>query len=297
MDFTYYRSFITVVESGSLTAAAHKLNLAQPALSVQMKIIEKDYGIQLLKMGRGVRNIELTSAGELFYEKARYLCAIEESARLELQNHSKNIAGTLKISLSPARAQFMVEKYIKPFSEIYNDVHYQIYEVDVNTQMQHILNGVSEIAIANAPLPEPGKFAVVVAQKENFVVVANKKNPLVNRLKGAFGLKDLENVPLATNFGSYPLLKNAFLESGFKGQFVSVSTTRTTAVQFALQDICVAVIPAEPNEKFSRELYAKPLAGTKLFLTRTVFISKTKSLSAVAQKFLSFYTKAHSENI
>ena len=71
MDFAFYRNFITVAETGNLSAAAKRLGIVQPALSAQMKAIERNYGVQLFKMQRGKRHIELTEAGETFLQQAR----------------------------------------------------------------------------------------------------------------------------------------------------------------------------------------------------------------------------------
>ena len=296
MDFAYYRNFITIVEAGNLTAAAQKLNLAQPALSTQLKILEQDYGAKLIKTKRGIRRLELTDAGKLFYERAKYLCSIEESTRMELQNRSTGVAGTLKISLSPARAPLFVKRYIKPFRELYPDVHYQIHEVDVNAQVLHILDGLTDIAVTNAPLPEPQRFKVVLSQKDRFIVVA-RKNVGYQEAGSNVQLKDLSTQPLCTNFGSYPMLNAAFMAEGFKPQFVCVSTTRTTALQFAEQMMGVAVIPAEDGESFDKKFLVKTLAENELFVLKTIFISKHKQLSAVAEKFLTFYKEEYFKNI
>ncbi len=49
MDFAFYRNFITVAETGNLSAAAKRLGIVQPALSAQMKAIERNYSVQLLQ--------------------------------------------------------------------------------------------------------------------------------------------------------------------------------------------------------------------------------------------------------
>ena len=54
MDFAFYRNFITVAETGNLSAAAKRLGIVQPALSAQMKAIERNYGVQLFKMQRAI---------------------------------------------------------------------------------------------------------------------------------------------------------------------------------------------------------------------------------------------------
>jgi DNA-binding transcriptional LysR family regulator len=102
MDFSYYKNFIVIVETGSISAAAKKLNLAQSALSTQVKRIEEDYGAKLLRMGRGQRTLELTEAGRVFFKQAKYLCSVDDTTRTEINNCAAGLSGTLKISVSPA---------------------------------------------------------------------------------------------------------------------------------------------------------------------------------------------------
>ena len=94
MDFAFYRNFITVAETGNLSAAAKRLGIVQPALSAQMKAIERNYGVQLFKMQRGKRHIELTEAGETFLQQARQLCNTEDDISLRMQAFSQRAAGS-----------------------------------------------------------------------------------------------------------------------------------------------------------------------------------------------------------
>lgn len=78
MDMEYYRNFIAIVEAGSLSAASKRVHVAQPALSNQLKLLQKKFGTQLVNIRRGVHNIELTNAGCILYNKAKYLCSLED---------------------------------------------------------------------------------------------------------------------------------------------------------------------------------------------------------------------------
>ncbi len=296
MDFAYYRNFAAIVEAGSLTAAARNLNLAQPALSAQLKMLEQSYGAKFLQLRRGVRKLELTDAGRIFYEKAKALCLLEETARLELQNCGDGMSGTLKISLSPAKAPLFVKQYVAPFCRLYPKIHYQIHEVDVNTQAEHILNGITDLAIANAPLPEPHLFKLLLEQKENFIVAAHKDNIWQKKAKKKITLKDLGGQLLCTNFGSYSLIKQALSAQKLSARFVLLSTTRMTALQFAEQNLAITVLPAEQGEALADSLCFWPLAEKRLFLTKTVFVSKNRELSPCAETFLDFYQKEYYKN-
>ena len=63
MNMEFYRNFIEVVEAGTISAASRKLLIAQPALSNQIKALERQYNAKLFI--RDSRRIVLTDAGEI----------------------------------------------------------------------------------------------------------------------------------------------------------------------------------------------------------------------------------------
>ena len=91
MDMEYHRNFIAIVEAGSLSAASKRVHVAQPALSNQLKLLQKKFGTQLVNIRRGVHNIELTNAGCILYNKAKYLCSLEDDTQREYRTASTAI--------------------------------------------------------------------------------------------------------------------------------------------------------------------------------------------------------------
>ena len=63
------KNFITVVECGTITEAARKICIAQPALSNQIRGLEEELGVQLFH--RTPRSMELTEAGRILYRHSR----------------------------------------------------------------------------------------------------------------------------------------------------------------------------------------------------------------------------------
>ena len=79
MDLRHLRYFVAVAEEGSLTVAAEKrLHTAQPSLSRQMRDLEAELGCAL--MIRGIKGIELTAAGRVFFDHARAILLQVEAA-------------------------------------------------------------------------------------------------------------------------------------------------------------------------------------------------------------------------
>jgi LysR family hca operon transcriptional activator len=79
MELRHFRYFVAVAEAGSLTvAAAQKLHTSQPSLSRQIRDLEDEVGVQLLR--RSARGIELTPAGRAFLDHARSVLSQVEAA-------------------------------------------------------------------------------------------------------------------------------------------------------------------------------------------------------------------------
>lgn len=78
MELRYLRYFVAVAEARNFTRAAVELGISQPPLSQQIQILEREIGTPLLR--RLTRGIELTEAGESFYEDACQILALSDAA-------------------------------------------------------------------------------------------------------------------------------------------------------------------------------------------------------------------------
>ena len=95
MNFQQLATYCTVVSEGSMTAAAEKLFLTQPAVSQQIRNLEDEVGSELLV--RGVRNVKPTLQGQLLYDYAKKILQLTEQAEVALQAMSNELAGDVKI--------------------------------------------------------------------------------------------------------------------------------------------------------------------------------------------------------
>ena len=67
--FVNYRVFVAIVETGSITQAALKLNYSAPAISKQLTKLEHDLQVQLFH--RSHKNLDITEVGKRFYSKCK----------------------------------------------------------------------------------------------------------------------------------------------------------------------------------------------------------------------------------
>lgn len=107
------RLFLKVAESGSVTLAAQELGISQPAVTSQIKKLEKELDLQLLSpMGRGVR---LTEVGARLASEAGRLFSLERSIETMLEEHRLGQAGTLKIAATYLPANFLLPGPVASF--------------------------------------------------------------------------------------------------------------------------------------------------------------------------------------
>ncbi|MGE8589789.1 MAG: LysR substrate-binding domain-containing protein [Alcaligenes sp.] len=98
MDFRQLRYFVAVAEELSFSAAARRLHVSQPPLSLQIKALETELGAVLLD--RDKRNVALTTAGALFLEQARRALGNLDRAAEVVRLASQGEAGEIRIAFT-----------------------------------------------------------------------------------------------------------------------------------------------------------------------------------------------------
>ncbi|WP_251864521.1 LysR substrate-binding domain-containing protein [Achromobacter sp. Marseille-Q4962] len=98
MDFRQLRYFVAVAEELSFSAAARRLHVSQPPLSLQIKALEEELGAVLL--ARNKRNVALTEAGALFLEQARHALGHLDRAGEVVRLAAQGDAGEIRIAFT-----------------------------------------------------------------------------------------------------------------------------------------------------------------------------------------------------
>ncbi|MFT4101923.1 MAG: LysR substrate-binding domain-containing protein [Burkholderiaceae bacterium] len=97
MDLKQLRAFVTVAETGNVTRASSLLNLVQPAVSRQLRLLEEDLGTELFERGR--HGMRLTPAGKTMLEYARRILDEVARAKAEIQPTAGPVTGIVTIGL------------------------------------------------------------------------------------------------------------------------------------------------------------------------------------------------------
>ena len=94
------RQFLAVAETGSITAAAERLHITQPTITVSIRKLEDDYGVGLFE--RSSRGMQLTDYGAVLYNHARGMARLEQHARDEIAARLAGTEASLRIGCGDA---------------------------------------------------------------------------------------------------------------------------------------------------------------------------------------------------
>lgn len=289
VDLEYYRNFLTVVDAGNMTAAAESLHITQPTLSKQLRILEDWYGAKLLVTDRGRRTMYLTDAGKVLYRRARHLCAIEDLTREEVMESLQAVRGTLRLSISHGRSSPLIQRVLVRFRRRYPEVRYEFHEGIITTLQEQILTGVTELGICGMELTEPERFEILYPQPERLLLFGRESCPRFPQSE-SIKVEELAGIPLALSGSCKAILEQEANELVRRFDIVSVSSTKATALAWALTGDVAALVPGIMDEpiwaglRICRVQHDFPMG-------KSVVRAADRPLSTVARAFLRFYGK------
>jgi DNA-binding transcriptional LysR family regulator len=121
---THYRIFVEIVETGSISQAALKLNYSSAAVSKQLTKLEESIQVQLFH--RSHKRLDITEAGKRFYPRCKSVLAAISQAEDELLAEADAISGTISITLSKALARSRIFDVLTGFTVKYPHVQFDI---------------------------------------------------------------------------------------------------------------------------------------------------------------------------
>jgi DNA-binding transcriptional LysR family regulator len=149
MDTRQLQAFCEVVERRSFSQAAERLGVTQPAVSLQVRALEKRLGTQLLD--RSGRRVEPTEAGLKLYRSAQRLLALEEEIVNELaEDATGELSGTLAIGASTGPGGVVLSTLLCRFAEQHPQLHVALSVFDTQTVIERVADRSLELGVVGA---------------------------------------------------------------------------------------------------------------------------------------------------
>jgi DNA-binding transcriptional LysR family regulator len=149
MDTRQLRAFCEVVERKSFSQAAERLGVTQPAVSLQVRALEKRIGTQLLD--RSGRRVEPTEAGQRLYQGAQRLLALEEEIVNELADDATGeLDGVFAIGASTGPGGVVLSQLLCRFAEANPKLNVQLNVFDTQTVVERVADRTFELGVVGA---------------------------------------------------------------------------------------------------------------------------------------------------
>jgi DNA-binding transcriptional LysR family regulator len=149
MDTRQLAAFCAVVERRSFSQAAEQLGVTQPAVSLQIRSLEKRLGLQLLD--RSGRRVEPTEAGSRLYRSAQRLLAMEEQLLADLGGESEGeLSGRLEIGASTGPGGIVLPVVLAEFQQLHPDVHVALAVSDTQHVVEQVARREVELGVVGA---------------------------------------------------------------------------------------------------------------------------------------------------
>jgi DNA-binding transcriptional LysR family regulator len=238
MNLRQLSSFLALVEEGSFTRAARRLNIAQPSLSQQIRGLEGEVGGALIE--RLPRGIRLTAAGKALLPDAQAAVRASERAAAAARMALGLEAGELEIATLLSMAIGILPEAVAHWHELHPEIGIRMHEYTHPSLLEEAARGgVGDLAIGPTPLAWEGP--VERLGWEEIVVILPPGDPFVGRR--SIPLEELADrawVLFQPGHGLMEVVAAACRQAGFEPK----AAARTTQVEAAARLVAAGIGPA-----------------------------------------------------
>jgi LysR family transcriptional regulator, nitrogen assimilation regulatory protein len=290
MEFKQIEYFVRVAELGSFTKASIALDVAQSALSRQVRLLEVELGKNLLiRNGRGVT---LTDAGRVLLEHGRGLMHQIDHLHEKLAREQAGLVGKVALGLPSSLSKSLIVPLLRCFREELPDAVISIGE-GLSLHMQEaIINGRLDVAVMYDVNQSPDIELRPVFQQSLYLV----QRRVDAAEEGPVDLKDLVNIPLV--IPRRPNIIRMHVESALSNIGLHPSVAIEVDVVSAIMDLILegegsAILPYYTIhaygglENFTVRLIENPPIATNLFIA----VSAHRPLTKVQKNLIEIVTK------
>lgn len=300
MDVRQLRYFVVLAHQRHFTRAAALLHIAQPALSQQVRALERELGVTLLNRTR--RRVELTGAGEALLARAERLLAELEHAEAEMAEFAGLRRGRVVLGALQSLSGYWLAGVLACFHAQYPGIELALRE-DGSEQLVQLLAAAqldfALLHVTGEPWPAyllSPEIATEPLFAEELVLIAPLGHPLADRGEGvpvAFAeLRDEAFVAFKPGGGLRQALEAAGASAGFAPRIVCESANLTTIRALVADGLGVSLLPRSVAESPGRAVAVIPLAEPSL-ARRVLLAWRADHLrSAAAQTCLAFIRDA-----
>jgi DNA-binding transcriptional LysR family regulator len=286
LNLRQLEAFYLVAKRKSFTRAAEELNVTQPAVSIQVKSLEKSLNVRLIQ--RVGKRVQLNEAGELLYQYAEKIFYLVSDADEKMWDFKKLMRGTLQIGATKNYARYIMPSLLSEFQRRYPRVKVILDEGNSEDMARSVLEMKNELAFI-AQINLDRKIKSIFFSTVEFVLAASPEHRFSQRK--SISLRELNEEPVILRekgSGLRAAILRKFHEYGIWPSVIIEASSLDFIVGYVKQNKGVSFM-FEPDIKEELEkgiLKVIPIDEGNIILFTDIISYNEKSLSPPAEAFL-----------
>lgn len=280
MDIKQLRYFIAIAEEKNITAAANRLHMSQPPLSMQLKQLEEELDVKLFE--RNGKSMELTDKGEVLYQRALRLVNNVEEIKNEIQETEEGTKGVLAVGINTLSVSGFSDM-LQAFHKKYPLVTLKVVQNDSFYLAEMVKTRAIEMAFVRLPLEHRG-FIYQHLVSEPFVFVSNKKTDMIS-------LEEISKMPLiipsTEGLGSYNIIHEAFSREKLHFNSIAECSDMHVLMEMVKGGMGATIVPKSVLDVYGDStLYFAPIKDANLISSLGVIWLEHHYVSTPAKNFI-----------
>ena len=244
MNFQRLRYFVAVAEELHFGRAADQLNMSQPPLSQQIRLLERELDTALFD--RSTRRVSLTDAGAFLYPEAVRLLAAADGVDRLMDQHRHGQAGTLRVGFVDSAAYEVMPRVLSEYRLRWPRVDYELHTMSSDEQVQALGSGQIDLGIGRAAA-DPQHVEATLVMHERMLVAVGAAHRLAARPQAS--LSDLAGEPIIgfdrrASPSLHAVLAGMLGAEGVTYDPIIEATEYATILGFVAAGEGVAIVPA-----------------------------------------------------
>ncbi|NNF98305.1 MAG: LysR family transcriptional regulator [Desulfobacteraceae bacterium] len=286
LNLNHLRIFYHAARNLSFTTAAKDLFITQPAVTAQLKTFESAINMKLFrKRGRG---IDLTDQGEILFEYAKKIFAVEKQIEGTIKSMANLEQGTLRLGTTKAYARYLMPYILSSFHASHPRIKIHLNEGSSRDMAHSLISFKNEVAVI-AQAGENEKVAYIPYSQEELVVIISVNHHLASRRE--VSIEELAKEPIImkeNGSGTRRVVSSLFESHGYHPN-VLMETSNTEFIKQLVQrgeGFSMVVKASVAQEIEDKKLVSIPISGRKYHLDVSIAYLKDQTLSPPANAFI-----------
>jgi len=295
MEIRQLRYFLSAMRHGSHRAAAKENFVTQPAVSIQLKKLEEEFGEKLYT--RRGRRLEPTQAGSILVAESEEIIRRVDGLAHRIRGIKGLESGVLKMGNIDAASTYVLPRVFGAFRRKHPGIDIQVTVTDTLNLLAALDAGAIEIAIATLPLPGH-THEVIPFYEDKMVLVASPRHELAQTRRRGNILERVAETGLIT----YParsttrrLIEKVFMDGGVSLRVTMEMSSPEAIKKLTEVGLGASILPAELVSSEIRMGKLKLISTGRIRFSRMlgVVYKKPESLSPPARAFVDMLLKKY----